>query len=852
MKPDLISRNSTLKFFPGLALIAFSSLIATTTPAQTIKWGLTLTNINNPISPIVITNAPGNTNAPDGTAAPDGSITIIAGGGDAWGVPDSFTYAYEQLTGDFDMRVRIINNDATDPAAQDSPRGSLMVRAGLEPNDYNIQINAEPLAPSGRNGQICSIARIVGSVGFADDMPGRGKVYGGSTTDILYASYPDLWLRIQRQGDKFMTYFATTNTTDWPQGWAQNPGSTNGWQLLGVVNSSTTDTNDLNGKPVNYVAFPKTVYFGLATVAHNSDIFNPDRVEKATYADYGPTPATPSIPTLNAVPVAASNAPGPFPNKAVSAVNWHISLPADGNGYPPDVVQSAQGAAAPIIWNSGGFGGVARDIILAPNTEQTTPGFSVARYQAGALDFLLSPRDPVAARQHLGDYSNPNRVRYTSGNTTVPAAQAWVPSPNYGFAISTVRKNGQQWNDTAPFFHAATYIQLDGVATAQGYDMMGGHFRGAQFYTRTTKLVTGSPTDPASSLGPLQRCAISISLAFFPYDQGWKAGYFDGSAVDPNNLGTANWKWGNGWGLHSGTAVSGMAIIGNPGQGTYNTPTDLLQWFDQNGGNNYMARVRLPGVNSQNDGMLFTVANSEGSSLRGNYANGAPRADGSGWDVWVRGIEESAADPTLATGSLANNTDSFSFLYIPFNADNLVGGVVRRDGTLKKQVGGYTVTRLAAGRYAISIPGKSEATGMLLLQNSGYLSPQPSGYTNVADTSFLSYEYGGTNTPANAFIVESRYIDASGPAAVLRDAEFSFAYVDFQNPVAPAGTVPPVLSISQSGANVNISWSNGPGFILQQTTALSATPVWTNLGTQNPQTIPIATAGNQFFRVVSP
>ena len=79
------------------------------------------------------------------------------------------------------------------------------------------------------------------------------------------------------------------------------------------------------------------------------------------------------------------------------------------------------------------------------------------------------------------------------------ASQGWLPSPNYGFVYTTVRKNGQVWNDTSPYFYAATYVQLDGVATGQGYDMIGGHFRGGQFYTRTTKLVTGSPTDPASA-----------------------------------------------------------------------------------------------------------------------------------------------------------------------------------------------------------------------------------------------------------------------------------------------------------------------------------------------------------------
>src|SRR5436190_1260598 len=148
------------------------------------------------------------------------------------------------------------------------------------------------------------------------------------------------------------------------------------------------DQNMAAVRPRMVGAFPKTVYFGLATVAHNSDTNSPN-VEKATYADYGPTPTPASTPSFNGVAVAASNAPGPFPNKTVSAVNWHISLPADGMGYPGDVIQSNQGAASPIIWNSGGYTSVSRDIILDPNTEQTSPGFSAARYQAGAIDFML-------------------------------------------------------------------------------------------------------------------------------------------------------------------------------------------------------------------------------------------------------------------------------------------------------------------------------------------------------------------------------------------------------------------------------------------------------------------------------
>ncbi len=373
-----------------------------------------------------------------------------------------------------------------------------MVRASLDSIAADFQINATPLAPAGRDGEIESIGRM-SATGGTDDIPGRMQKYGGDSTVSGYATYPDCWLRVQRQGEKLMSYFATTNTTDYPGGY--NPGSTNGWQLMCVVHAGTN--------------FPKTLYVGLSTVAHNGDINDTAHTVTSTYASYGSTPTPPSIPSAGGLAVAASNGPGPFPNKKVLAANFDASIAPDGLGYPPDIVQSGQGAGQPIIWNSGGYGGVARDII-ASISGQTPGGFSFARYQAGAFDFLISPRDPVAALQNLGPYTNPLRERYSSGDISVPASQAWSPSPNYGVVFTSVHKNGQQWNDTSPYFYAATYVQLDGTATAQGYDMIGGHFRGAQFYTRTTKLVTGTPTDPASDLGGLQRCAIPISVGWFP------------------------------------------------------------------------------------------------------------------------------------------------------------------------------------------------------------------------------------------------------------------------------------------------------------------------------------------------
>ncbi len=216
-----------------------------------IAWGLTVTNINNPVKAVVKTNI-------------DSTVTITAGGGDTWETSDSFTYAFQQVTGDFDVRVRIVSLSATDPANQDSPKGALMARANLTPGSPNIQINALP-TNSARSGQLEGIARLTQD-GDTEDQPG--------TIADNACTYPKLWLRVQRQGDKFKTYYWNSNVhRDFPVG-------TNGWELAATV---------LGGP-----AFPRTMYVGLSTASHNNSASSNDRVS-VTYTDYGNTPGVAEV-----------------------------------------------------------------------------------------------------------------------------------------------------------------------------------------------------------------------------------------------------------------------------------------------------------------------------------------------------------------------------------------------------------------------------------------------------------------------------------------------------------------------------------------------------------------------------
>ena len=77
---------------------------------------------------------------------------------------------------------------------------------------------------------------------------------------------------------------------------------------------------------------------------------------------------------------------------------------------------------------------------------------------------------------------------------------------------------------------------------------------------------------------------------------------------------------------------------------------------------------------------------------------------------------------------------------------------------------------------------------MLLLQNAGYAASSPT----LADDSAISYEFAD-----GKFVIEARGVDASGTFDTfpLRDTDFYFTWVDFAQPLAPAGSMDPTYEI---------------------------------------------------------
>ena len=761
---------------------------STNTTSEPVK-PFALLDINNTVASTVVTNA-------------DGSFTLTAGGGDTWDNADSFSYLHQQRNGDFDVRVQVLSVEADDAAStQKSAKGTLHIRANLTPGSPNIQLNASPI--DGAN-YVETIFRPVQDGGTDDPASGSIKVDAGPYEGTYRPNDGDLfplWLRARRERNLFRTFVSTDGIQ---------------WKVIAEYQMDS---------------FPTNVHVGLGAVAHisaNEDAAN--RV-RATFKGFGNTPLPP-VATVAGVP-AGTNSPGTYPDRTVTAVNWHISLPTDGIGYTPDKTQSG-----PIVWNTGGFGTISRDLLLNINGEQGPLAFGIARYATGALDFGIGVRDAAAAQMNLGPYSNPTRQRYATPEASVPSAQSWFPSPKHGVLVTSTRKVGSlQWNDGAAPFYAHAFMAVDGSSTRH-FNMDDGSFGGGDFYLRMAKLAdtAAHPNALANSAGGFQRAAFDNSVAWFPYSQGWKAGYFADAS------GGAKGRWSRAF-SHSAAAGEGSFVIDRQ------ISAALLRWEDL-GGETFggLATLTLPEVNSKNDGLLFLTGNDDGTA-RGPQVNCLPTADGKGWTVAVRSVEENKQDPATYA---ATDKCEFSFVYLPLSAGNLIGGeIAGSSGATTRKAGQFTSTRLAAGKYRLQIPGKSGKDGMLILQSVGQ---HPSNATLVDNTT-LAYE-----ATVDGFVVEARSLnpnaDATPGSVALRDASFYFAWVDFVTPLTPTAVVPttaPVLSVKAAGAQYLISWpSSVTGSVLESATSLTQS-VWSNVTGVSGNSVSIpADSASRFFRLRKP
>jgi hypothetical protein len=340
-------------------------------------------------------------------------------------------------------------------------------------------------------------------------------------------------------------------------------------------------------------------------------------------------------------------------------------------------------------------------------------------------------------------------IDFTSADDrNLPEAQAWRPHPARGIVIPTARQNGPiDWGDGEGAFYPT--VAISPASSGRGYDMLNGSFGVGQLDINTGRAGTHASSPEAN---------FSFSVAWFPYDAGW----IGGNMGNPDaTTGAPKWE---GAGQHSAGLVPRLMTWSEfpAGSGAY-------------GG---LGLLRLPGVNALTNGMLFTTSSHGNSDV--NLVGVAPVEEANGSSGWIVTVREDAAltGEEVATAGQYQ----FQFVYIPYNANNLIGGYVNgTTGDAIHSAGAFTLTHSELGTYELSIPGKTGDMGTLLLQVADV---EEGTSVPMASRAFFSYQY---NTATRTFVIQSRKA-LTETISELNDASFYFTWVDFAQPLsAPDG-----------------------------------------------------------------
>lgn len=180
-----------------------------------------------------------------GSAKPAGNgWDIIAGGADIWERADQFQYVFEEISGDFEVAVRV---ESFTPAHLYSKTG-LMIRESLDTASAHVMFFL-----------------------FSDDEPRNNNLGAyemqfrpepGDSCQAIYpavrppalpefpAAYPNSWLRVTRRGNRFSACASTDGQA---------------WKLYGEI----------------VLTLAHALKVGLALTSHN-----PDAPAKASFRDY--------------------------------------------------------------------------------------------------------------------------------------------------------------------------------------------------------------------------------------------------------------------------------------------------------------------------------------------------------------------------------------------------------------------------------------------------------------------------------------------------------------------------------------------------------------------------------------
>ena len=219
---------------------------------------------------------------------PGANYDVTAGGPAIYGNADGFRFVYQQLTGDFDVKVRINSISV----AGNIDQAGLMARATLDAGAINAYVSASP------------------NQGFRFKY--RSALNGATTpaNTVGTCTYPNVWVRLQRTGSTVTGYYGTDGIS---------------WTSAGTV----------------ALSLPNTIYVGMATSANTATA-----TTTAQYRSYGPAQAGPSLPGAPSSLAATPTSSGPINlswSAASGATSYHVQRKGPTDTDYVDIAPSVSG-----------------------------------------------------------------------------------------------------------------------------------------------------------------------------------------------------------------------------------------------------------------------------------------------------------------------------------------------------------------------------------------------------------------------------------------------------------------------------------------------------------------------------
>jgi len=160
------------------------NVISANSSANGTALGWTVVDVGSPSPPSDVFTCDGDT------------FTVTAGGNDIWANRDQFSFVGRAVEGDFDVQVRVTRLDFI---GNHNSKAGLTMRETLDPKSRQHILNVNPQAGGNQYEAL-----------FREFEGGFSASWGGA----FGVTFPDGWMRLQRQGD-MLTAYRSTDGMNW-------------------------------------------------------------------------------------------------------------------------------------------------------------------------------------------------------------------------------------------------------------------------------------------------------------------------------------------------------------------------------------------------------------------------------------------------------------------------------------------------------------------------------------------------------------------------------------------------------------------------------------------------------------